>query len=646
MAIERKALRSDEDNAIKEITGATKVPFEPSEPNILILCMVLCFSIFFFDISLKIGFAISILYLVPAVISIWSPERRTIFIVAGISSALTLIAMPLKPPGDYLILFFNRPTSLLALWIMTFSTDRFVFGLKKLEQGVQASKRTLAEIIDFLPDATLVVDLEGKVIAWNKAIEEMSGVSKEEMMGQGEHAFSIPFYGIRRSMLLDLLTLDDEAIKKKYDYVTRIGNTLYAETFCNALNGGRGAYVWATSTAIFDVEGNRSGAIESIRDITARKKTEQAIEKERARLQLILDSLPVAVAVADEKGSLQIVNRKTNEIWAGSLPEVESIDQYSKYNGYQAGSDVQLRSEDWPISRALKNGETILHEEIDIQRLNGTRGTVLASAMPMKDQGGRIYGALVAYMDITGMKETEQNLARSNVDLQQFAYVASHDLQEPLRMVTNYLSLLGRRYQDKLDPTAQEYMRYAVDGASRMRELIDDLLEYSRVDRIGKEFALVDMKNVTASALTILKVPAEEAKAEIMVDALPMILADRSQMEQLMLNLIGNAIKFHGPERPKIYISATQGAREWTFAVKDNGIGLNIAYSDKIFQMFQRLHGKKDYPGTGIGLAVAKKIVERHGGRIWVEREQPSSSQFQFQIRSEWKKIERVQRLL
>jgi PAS domain S-box-containing protein len=632
MATEKKDPISNENSSIKEITGASKVPFEPTEFNILILCIIICFSIFFFDTSLKIGFAVSILYIIPAVFCIWSPKRRTLFIVAGISSALALIAIPLKPSGDYLIPLFNRPTSLLALWTMTLLTDRFIFGLKKLERGAQASKRTLADIIDFLPDATFVINLDGRVIAWNKAIEKMSGVSKEDMMGQGDHAFSIPFYGIRRSMLLDLLILDDEDIKKKYDYVTRTGNTLYAETFCNALDGGKGIYIWATSTSIFDDKGNRAGAIESIRDITEKKKTEQAIEKERARLQLILDSLPVAVAVADETGSLQIVNKKTHEIWAGSLPAVENIDQYNRYSGYHPGSDVLLQPEDWPISRALRTGETIFHEEIDIQRLNNTRGTVLASAMPMKDEKGKIYGALVAYMDITEMKETEKNLARSNLDLQQFAYVASHDLQEPLRMVTNYISLLERRYQDKLDPMAREYIRYAVDGAARMRELIDDLLEYSRVDRIGKEFTLVDMNIATASALEILKAPAEETKAEIVVDALPTIFADESQMEQLMLNLVANAIKFHGPERPKIHISASQGAREWTFAIKDNGIGLNIAYSDKIFQMFQRLHSKKEYPGTGIGLAVAKKIVERHSGKIWVESAEGKGATFFFTV--------------
>ena len=257
---------------------------------------------------------------------------------------------------------------------------------------------------------------------------------------------------------------------------------------------------------------------------------------------------------------------------------------------------------------------------------------MVASAIPLKDEDGKINGALVAYTDITERKELEQNLARSNVDLQQFAYIASHDLQEPLRMVSNYLSLLDRRYHDKLDAKAQEYIGYALDGGERMRQLINDLLEYSRVDAVSKEFAPVDMKAVVSKSLAILEESVKENDAEILVEPLPIIVADESQMIQLMQNLIGNAIKFHGPERPKILISASEGVREVTFAVKDNGIGMNMQHADKIFQMFQRLHGRDEYPGTGVGLAIAKKIVDHHGGGIWAESEEGKGATFFFTI--------------
>lgn len=364
-------------------------------------------------------------------------------------------------------------------------------------------------------------------------------------------------------------------------------------------------------------------------DISRRKKAELVIANEKSRLRLILDSLPVAVAVADEAGSLQIVNKRTHEIWAGATTNINEV---SEYIGYKPGTEVQLKSEQWPITRALKEGATILNEEIDVKRLNGTRGTVLASATPLKNENGKINGALVAYMDITEMKELERNLARSNVDLQQFAYIASHDLQEPLRMITNYLSLLEKRYHDRLDAKAREYIGFALAGGERMRQLIDDLLQYSRVDSVSKTFSLVNMNDAVSKTLAALEMSIKETNAEITLKPLPIVLADESQMVELMQNLIGNAIKFHGPEQPKILISASEGINEITFSIKDNGIGMNMQHADKIFQMFQRLNARDKYPGTGVGLAIAKKIVDHHAGRIWVESEEGKGSTFFFTI--------------
>jgi light-regulated signal transduction histidine kinase (bacteriophytochrome) len=192
--------------------------------------------------------------------------------------------------------------------------------------------------------------------------------------------------------------------------------------------------------------------------------------------------------------------------------------------------------------------------------------------------------------------------------------------------------LLEKRYKDQLDPKAREYIANAIEGGSRMRQLIDDLLAYSRLETTGKEFVPVNMNEVLESTIKVLMVPIQENKAEILVGPLPTVGADGSQMVQLMQNLVGNAIKFRGSERPMVQITAKPGQRDWTFSVKDNGIGLNKEYADKIFQMFQRLHNQDQYPGTGVGLAIAKKIVERHGGRIWVESEEGKGATFFFTI--------------
>jgi light-regulated signal transduction histidine kinase (bacteriophytochrome) len=246
---------------------------------------------------------------------------------------------------------------------------------------------------------------------------------------------------------------------------------------------------------------------------------------------------------------------------------------------------------------------------------------------------------LTSTMDVTEIKKAQKraeeltnNLQRSNAELLQFAYVASHDLREPLRMITSYLGLLEQKYKGQLDAKAQEYIRFAVDGGERMQLLIDDLLAYSRVDTRAKAFTPVDMNKVVDGVIKVLEVPIRENKAEVRVQPLPIINADESQMFQLMQNLLDNAIKFHGKDAPVAQVRAVENGKEWTFAVKDNGIGMNLSQSDKIFQMFQRLHGPGEYPGTGIGLAIAKKIVERHNGRIWVESEPGNGSTFFFTI--------------
>jgi signal transduction histidine kinase len=225
-----------------------------------------------------------------------------------------------------------------------------------------------------------------------------------------------------------------------------------------------------------------------------------------------------------------------------------------------------------------------------------------------------------------------RDLARSNAELEQFAYIASHDLQEPLRMVSSYTRLLARRYQGKLDQDADEFIAFAVDGATRMQRLIDDLLAFSRVGTRGKPFEPTDCNAVLKDVLDNLQLAIEENHAVVTRGELPVLPADASQLEQLFQNLIANAIKFHGEAPPQISIAAQQQADDWHFTVSDNGIGIDPEHFERIFVIFQRLHGRGDYPGTGIGLAVCKRIVERHGGNIWVESVPGQGATFHFTL--------------
>jgi len=231
----------------------------------------------------------------------------------------------------------------------------------------------------------------------------------------------------------------------------------------------------------------------------------------------------------------------------------------------------------------------------------------------------------------TLLKRTEE-LTRSNVELDQFASVVSHDLQEPLRMITAYVHLLQAQYGGKLDKDADECIAFAVDGTKRMQGLIDDLLSYSRVGTRGKEFTATDCNAVLERTLLNLKRAIEEGGARVTQDDLPTVFGDEFQLGQLFQNLIGNAIKHHAQSAPQIHIGCERKGKAWRFSVKDNGIGIDREYAERIFVIFQRLHTRQEYPGTGIGLAICKKIVERHRGEIWVESQPGRGSTFYFTL--------------
>ncbi len=230
------------------------------------------------------------------------------------------------------------------------------------------------------------------------------------------------------------------------------------------------------------------------------------------------------------------------------------------------------------------------------------------------------------------LRVSVEELARSNAELEQFAYVVSHDLQEPLRMVASFVQLLEERYKDQLDSNAREFIAYAVDGATRMKQMIADLLAYSRVGKNGKDIVAVGVEAALGQACADLRASITETAAEISHGPLPSVPGDAAQFAHLFQNLLGNAIKFRSQAPPRIHVSAEQNGEEWVFSVRDNGIGLDPQFADRIFMVFQRLHGHEDYPGTGIGLAIARKIVEHRGGRIWVESEPGEGATFRFTV--------------
>ncbi len=291
------------------------------------------------------------------------------------------------------------------------------------------------------------------------------------------------------------------------------------------------------------------------------------------------------------------------------------------------------------LRELLKNGY-VRDVEIVYRAKDGQKIPMHFSGSEVREKNGELQGIVCVAKDLRELKraqeelsKTAESLASSNEALEQFAYVASHDLREPLRTVSTYLQFLDRKYSGKLDSDAKEYMAHAVDGSNRMQMLLVDLLDYSRVTSRGKPFQPTSGERIFEQATTNLKVLIEETKARVTHDyPLPTVVVDEVQIVRLVQNLIDNAIKFRGDKHPRVHVSAKRSGEDWVFTIADNGIGIPIAYTKNIFEMFRRVHSEAKYPGTGMGLAVCKKIVERHGGRIWVKSTPGKGSRFFFTI--------------
>jgi PAS domain S-box-containing protein len=358
------------------------------------------------------------------------------------------------------------------------------------------------------------------------------------------------------------------------------------------------------------------------------------LAEERNFASAILDTTSALVTVLDRHGRIVRFNRACERTTGYAFDDVQSKHVWNFLVPPEEVKPVKA------VFEELLTGQAPNQHENHWTMKNGNRRLIAWVNSVLLDDQDSVEYVVATGIDVTERRQAEEalarrtrELARSNAELEQFAYVASHDLQEPLRMVRSYLQLLEQRYKDKLGEDADEFIHFAVDGAARMHGLINDLLKYSRVGTHGKPFEPVDCNVALEQALLNLQMVIQEADAEITHDNLPAVIGDQVQLMQLFQNLLGNGIKFHKENtRPKIHIGVERQDGKWVFSVHDNGIGIAPEHFERIFMIFQRLHGWSKYEGTGIGLAVCKKIVERHGGRIWVESEPGEGSTFHFTI--------------
>jgi PAS domain S-box-containing protein len=397
---------------------------------------------------------------------------------------------------------------------------------------------------------------------------------------------------------------------------------------------GEKRFITVRIRIIKDADGRTIKAYGTNQDITERKKAEESLKKSEAYYKTIFENTGTATLIVEEDTTISLVNAEFEKLFGYSKEEVEGKKSWKEFipDDY-----IQKMEEYHNIRRIDPELAPKNYEFKAIDRFGNFKDMFITTDLiPGTKQ------SLVSLLDITEKKEANKQLKkaineleRSNEELQQFAYVSSHDLQEPLRTIASFTQLIERRYKGKLDSDADEFMDYIVDAAVRMKQQIQDLLEYSRVTTKREEFELVDMNLVLNQTIQNLNSSIEEFEAEIIVDELPNVMGDAGQLQRVFQNLIANAIKFRKPEEsPIIHISSykDEDNHEYVFSVKDNGIGIEEQYLERIFTIFQRLHTIEEYHGTGIGLSIVKRIIERHGGRIWVESEWGVGSTFYFTI--------------
>ena len=498
-------------------------------------------------------------------------------------------------------------------------------GFSEFSHDLSESEESGAKyrgLLEAAPDAMVVVNQAGEIVLLNVQAEKQFGYRRDELVGQ--KVKNIIPKGFAERLVADGLRSAEDALAQQIGTGIELtgrrknGSEFPIEIMLSPLESTEGILVTA-----------------AIRDISVRKAAEKHLAQMEGRYRGLLEAAPDAMVVVNQAGEIVLLNVQAEKQFGYRRDEL--VGQKVK-NIIPEGFAERL------LADALRSAEDALAQQIGTgielngRRKNGSEFPIEIMLSPLESAEGILVTAAVR--DITMRKKAEahllqkvEELNRSNEELEQFAYIASHDLQEPLRMVASYTQLLSRRYKGKLDSNADEFISFAVDGASRMQRLIKDLLAYSRVGTKAKDLLDTSSEEALQQALINLRGAVEDSGAQVTHDPLPNVLADEMQLIQLFQTLVGNAIKYQNPGTPRVHISAARdGEKRWTFSVRDNGLGIDSQYFERIFGMFQRLHKREEFEGTGVGLAICKKIVERHGGSISVKSELGHGSTFSFAL--------------
>ena len=476
-------------------------------------------------------------------------------------------------------------------------------------------------LLDGIQDhAIFMMDPVGRIVSWNAGAERIKGYRADEIIGRNFSCF-FPPEDVGRGRPEEILRMTAASGR-------------HEEQGMRVRKDGSRFLAGFTLMALRDQAGKLRGFFEFSHDLSASKESE-------AKYRGLLEAAPDAMVVVNQDGEIVLLNAQAERTFGYRRDELV---------GQQVRNIIPTGFAERLIADGTRTAAEALAQQIGTgielsgRRKDGSEFPVEIMLSPLESPEGILVTAAIRDISVrkkaeTLLLRTVEEIKRSNEELAQFAYVASHDLQEPLRMVASYTQLLSNRYKGKLDSAADEFISFAVDGANRMHRSIQDLLAFSRVGTGGEDFGDISSEEALEQAIANLRGAIEESGALVTHDPLPTVLADGGQLVQLFQNLVGNAIKYRNPGVPQIHVSsAKDGGKNdearWIFSVRDNGLGIEAKYFKKIFGMFQRLHKREEYAGTGIGLAICKKIVERHGGSISVESQLGQGSTFRFGVAS------------
>jgi PAS domain S-box-containing protein len=515
------------------------------------------------------------------------------------------------------------------------ANENLEIKVKERTQELQISRQKLLLHVQQTPLAVIEFGIDGAISDWNPAAEKIFGYTRNEALGRF-WTFIVPekFHSALEGVW-ETLVAQKGGSRSSNENVTKDGRIITCEWF---------------NTPLVDGYGKTIAVASSIMDITESKRAELIIRNNEKELREYLDVTPFPIAIVD------IADNNIN-FWSRSALALFGHTAKTSKEWYDlAYPDPVYQNEvveRWKpkLESARKSSTPINTGEYNITCNDGSVRICELYIAFMADK------LIITFNDITKRKVAEEevkkhrdhleemvnertveldnavtDLKRSNQELEQFAYVASHDLQEPLRMVSSYTQLLERRYKDQLDQDAKDFIFFAVDGANRMQRLINDLLDYSRVTTKGKPFLKLDLASVLGQAIANLQKKIQETGAMIVNDDLPFAYGDEVQLVRVFQNLLDNALKFTGTDPPRINVTAKTTDDNILISISDNGIGIDKVYAERVFTIFQRLHNKIEYPGTGIGLAICKRIIERHGGKIWFESEPGKGTTFCFTL--------------